>query len=467
MKNHYDLIVLGSGSAARDAAAKAAAKYSALVALVESTRWGGSCPNVACKPTKAYLVVAELVHDINKLAGKLGVEVGPAKIDLARVKARKDSLKKAQPKWVEDLSAAGFKTYEGEATLVDAHTVKVGGEELTAERILIATGSRTAVPPIEGIEQIDWIDHVSALELTELPESLLVVGAGPVGLEFAQIFARFGSRVAIVQSPDRISPRSDEQAAGVLQAALEEDGIEIVLSSRVKSVRRDGDGIVATIVPKDGDGSRELRVTHVLLASGRVPNVEALRLEELGIERDRMGIVVDEHMRTSVGGLWAAGDVTGRHQFTPIAQYQARIAVDDMFGGDAPAADYSVLPTAIFTEPELAGVGLTEQEAREQGIEHETAVHDLKHVQRASYKDQKLGLYKVLYDPGSRRLLGLHVVAPNGSDVVQGFSLALRFDATVDDLARMHHVFPTFGEGVKAAAEQALPSRVEMAEVGN
>ena len=407
------------------------------------------------------------MHDINELAGKLGIEVGPATIDMARVKARKDSLKKAQPKWVEDLSSAGFETYDGEASLVDAQTVKVGEEELTAERILIATGSRTAIPPIQGVEEIDWVDHVSALELTELPESLLVVGAGPVGLEFAQIFARFGSRVTIVQSPGRISPRSDGQAADVLQAALEADGIEVILSSRVKAVARDGDEIVATVAPKDGDGVRELRVTHVLLASGRVPNVEALRLEELGIERDRMGILIDEHMRTGVDGIWAAGDVTGRHQFTPIAQYQARIAVDDMFGGDAPEADYSVLPTAIFTEPELAGVGLTEEEAQEQGIEHEIVVHDIKYVQRSSYKDQKLGLYKVLYDPGSRRVLGLHVVAPGGSDVVQGFSLALRLDVTVDDLARMHHVFPTFGEGLKAAAEQALPEPAEMIEVGS
>ncbi len=467
MEKHYDLIVLGSGSAARDAAAKAVSAYGAKVALVESTRWGGSCPNVACKPTKAYLVVAELVHDINTLAGNLGIEVGPAKVDLGRVKARKDSLKKPQPKWVEDLRAGGFDAYDGEAVLVDAKTVKVGGEELTAERILITTGSRTAIPPIEGIDEIDWIDHVSALELTDLPASLLVVGAGPVGLEFAQIFARFGSGVTMVQSRDRISPRSDEQAAGVLQAALEEDGIEIVLSSRVQAIRRDGEDIVATIVPKLGDGSREVRVSHVLLASGRVPNVESLQLEEVGIERDRMGIVVDEHMRTSVEGIWAAGDVTGRHQFTPIAQYQARIAIEDMFGGDAPAADYSVLPTAIFTEPELAGVGLTEHEANEQGIEHEIAVHDIKYVQRSSYKDQKHGLYKVLYDPHSRRLLGLHVVAPNASDVVQGFSLALRFDASVDDLARVHHVFPTFGEGVKAAAEQAIPKRVEMSEIGN
>jgi mercuric reductase len=465
---HYDLIVLGSGSAARDGAAKAAQQCDASVALVESTRWGGSCPNVACKPTKAYLVVAELIHDVNRLAAKLGLDVGPAQIDLARVKVRKDSLKKGDPKWVEDLHGAGFDTYDGAAELVDERTVRVDDEELTAERILVASGSRTAVPPIEGIDEVEWIDHVSALELTELPESMLVVGGGPVGLEFAQIFARFGSRVTIVQGADRISPRSDEQASAVLHGALEEeDGIEIVLSSFVKSVRRDGGEIVAEVVPREGEGARELTVASVLLASGRVPNVEFLHLDELGIEHDRLGILVDEHMRTSVDGIWAVGDVTGRYQFTPIAQYQARIAVDDMFGRDGTTADYSVLPTSIFTDPELSGVGLTEQDAREQEIDHEVVVHDIKYVQRSSYKEQKRGLYKIVYETGTRRVLGLHIVAPNGGDIVNGFSLGLRLGVTVDDLAAMHHVFPTFGEGIKAAAEQAMPQPVEMAAICN
>ena len=460
--NHYDLIVLGSGSAARDAAAKAVQQCGASVAVVESTRWGGSCPNVACKPTKAYLVVAELFHDVNHLAEKLGIDVGPARLDLERVKARKDTLKKGDAKWMAGLQEAGFDTYDGEAELLGQGSVGIGGEELRAERILIATGSRTAVPPIEGIDEIDWIDHVSALELTDLPESLLVVGGGPVGLEFAQIFARFGSRVTIVQGADRISPRSDEEASTVLHAVLEEDdGVEIVLSSTVSSVRPEGDGVVAAV------GSREIRVAKLLLASGRAPNVEALRLDELGIEHDRAGILVDELMRTSVGGIWAAGDVTGRYQFTPIAQYQARIAIDDMFEREPAPADYSVLPTAIFTEPELAAVGLTEQEARERGIEHAVAVHDIKYVQRASYKEQKRGLYKIVYETGTRRVLGLHVVAPNGGDIVHGLSLALRLGGTVDDLAAMHHVFPTFAEGVKAAAEQAMPQPVEMATICN
>jgi pyruvate/2-oxoglutarate dehydrogenase complex dihydrolipoamide dehydrogenase (E3) component len=417
---------------------------------------------VACKPTKAYLVVAELFHDINRLADRLGIDVGPATLDLARVKARKDTLKKGDAKWMQDLRDAGFDTVQGEAELVGPDSVRVGDDELSTDRILIATGSRTAVPPIEGIEDIDWIDHVSALELTELPESLLVVGGGPVGLELAQIFARYGSRVTIVQGADRISPRSDEQACAVLHAALEkDDGIEILVSSTVSSVRRDGDDVVAAV------GSRELRAAKLLLASGRAPNLEALHLDELGIDHERAGIVVDDLMRTSVEGIWAAGDVTGRYQFTPIAQYQARIAIEDMFERDPASADYSVLPTSIFTEPELAAVGLTEQEARDRGIDHDVVVHDMKYVQRSSYKEQTRGLYKIVYETGTRRVLGLHIVAPNGGDIVHGLALGLRLGATVDDLAAMHHVFPTFAEGIKAAAEQAMPQPVEMAAICN
>jgi len=455
MSEHFDLVVLGAGSAARDAAKKASDEHGAKVALVESTRWGGSCPNVACKPTKAYLVVAELFHDVNELAEKVGIEVGRARLDLARVKTRKDSLKKPQPKWVEELNGNGFATYDGEATIADARTVRVGDEELTADRILIATGSRTAVPPIEGIEEIDWLDHVSALELTELPESMLVVGAGAVGLELGQTFARFGSRLTIVDILDQCAPPSDLQAAAELEAALREEGIEILLGSLVKRVARDGDGIVATIEPREGGESQEIRVTSLLLASGRVPNVEALGLEDVGIERHKLGITVDEHLRTSVEGVWAAGDVTGAHQFTPIAQYEARIAIADMFGHNGPAADYSILPTAIFTDPELAGVGVTEEEAKEQELDYEAVIQPLKNVTRSQYVEAKHGLFKLIFERESRKVLGLHVVSRGASDVVQGFSLALKLGATVDDFAHMHHVYPTWGEGVKAAAEQA------------
>jgi mercuric reductase len=453
MKERFDLIVLGAGSAARDAARKAAREHGARVALVERERWGGSCPNVACTPTKAYLVAAELAHDVNELAPSIGIEAGRATTDLGRVRAWKETLKKPQDKWVEDLEAQGFATFVGEAGLVDARTVRVGGQELEADRILIATGSRTAVPPIEGIDEIDWIDHVSALELTEVPPSLLVVGAGAVGLEFGQIFSRFGSKVTIVDALERISPNSDEEASATLAAALEEEGIEIATSVFVKSARRDRDEIVATVAPRDGSAEYEVGVAQIMLASGRVPNVEGLNLERIGVETTKVGIAVDERMRTSVPGIWAAGDVNAVAQFTPVAQYQARIAVEDMFGSNGAAADYSVLPTSIFTDPELAGVGLTEAGARRQGYDVEVVRNDS--VRRFSYIGATHGLFKIVFERSSGRVLGLHVVSRGAGDIVQGFSLAIKLGATVEDIAGMHHVFPTFGEGVKAAAERA------------
>ncbi len=453
---HYDLIVIGAGSAARDAANKAAKEYGAKVALIERERWGGSCPNVACTPTKAYLVAADLAHDINTLANKLGIEAGPATTNLAKVKARKETLKKPQPKWVEDLQAAGFDTYEGTASFVDPHTIGVGDEELTADKILIATGSRTAVPPIEGINEIDWLDHITALELEQLPESLLIVGAGAVGLEFGQAFSRFGSKVTIVDARDEIAPNTDQHAAMELREALEEEGIPMILGSFVTKVATRDETHVATIVPREGGMEQGIEFDRLLLASGRRPNIEELNLEAAGVETYKLGIVVDGHMRTNVPGIWAAGDVNGQAQFTPVAQYQARIAVVDMYHPDeGPVADYSVLPTAIFTDPELAGVGLTQMEAEEQGYEAETVVHPLRYVRRASYIDAKHGLFKIVFDRPSRRVLGLHVVSPAASDIVQGLSIAMRLGVTVDELAYAHHTFPTFGEGVKAAAEQA------------
>src|ERR671937_540254 len=455
MSEQFDLIVIGGGSAARDAANKASREHEARVAHVEQERWGGSCPNVACTPTKAYVVAAELVHDVNELAATIGIDVGAARPDLARVRDWKETLKKPQPQWVTDLEAQGFSTYTGEASLVDARTVRVGEEELEADRILIATGSRTAVPPIDGIGEVGWIDHISALELTEVPESLLVVGAGAVGLEFGQIFSRFGSRVTIVDALERIAPLADAEASATLAAALEDEGIEIVTNVFVKSVRRDGDEIVATLAPRDGSTGRELRVTQILLASGRVPNIEGLNLEAAGVETTKLGIAVDERMRTSAPGIWAAGDVNAVAQFTPVAQYQARIAVADMFGSNGASADYWVLPTSIFTDPELAGIGLSEQEAIEQGHEVDVVQHPLRVVQRASYTNTKRGLYKIVFDGRTRKVLGIHVVARGASDIVQGYAVALRLGLAVDEMINAHHAFPTFGEGLKAAAEQA------------
>jgi pyruvate/2-oxoglutarate dehydrogenase complex dihydrolipoamide dehydrogenase (E3) component len=445
----YDLIVLGAGSAARDAAAKAAREHGARVALVERTRWGGSCPNVACRPTKAYLVAAELMHDVAHHAAERGIDLPAPSIDLARTRAWKDSLIRPQDSWVEVLTNAGYGVYPGEARFVDTRTVRVGDTGLTADRILIATGGRTAVPSIPGIEEVDWIDHITALELEEVPESLLIVGGGPVGLEFAQIFARFGSRVTLVNHGPQIAARADADAAAELHAALEEEGIEIVLDTDVQSLARGDNGIDAVVQ------RRTLTVSYLLLASGRKPNVEELGLDRIGVQVARGGIVVDGHQRTTVDGIWAVGDVAEGPMFTPTAQYQSRVAVDDMFGDSSRTADYSALPTAIFTDPELGAIGLTEAEAVEAGFSVDVVRHPLRPVTRAQYIGAKHGLYKIVFDSSSRRVLGIHVVSRGASDIVGSLAIALQLGAKVDDFADVHHVYPSFAEGLKAAAEQA------------
>lgn len=448
----YDLIVLGSGSAARDGAGRAVREHGARVALIEHRLWGGSCPNVACRPTKAYVVAAELMHDLRHHAAERGIALPEPTIELGQTRKWKDSLRRDQQSWIQTLKEAGYGVVPGTATFVAAHSVRVGDQQLSGDRILIATGSRTAVPPIPGIEDIEWIDHVSALELEEVPESLLVVGAGPVGLEFAQIFARFGSRVTIVNSGPQVAARSDADAAGELQAALEEEGIEVVLNSGVDSFARGSDGIAASV------GGRTLEVSQVLLASGRRPNVEELEPDRIGLEVGRGGISVDDRQRTNVDGVWAAGDVAAGPMLTPIAQYQARVAVEDMFanGPSSRHADYSALPTAVFTDPELGGVGLTEAEAVEQGHDVGVVKHPLPSVTRAQYTHAKHGLYKIVFDRKTRRVLGVHVVSRAASDIVGSITPALKLGVTVDDLAFMHHVYPSYSEGLKAAAEKAL-----------
>ena len=448
--DRYDLIVLGSGSAARDGAGKASREFGARVAMVEHRLWGGSCPNVACRPTKAYVVAAELMHDVEHHAAERGIDLPKPTIDLARTRAWKNSIRRDQESWVQLLKDAGYGVFPGTATFVDAQTVRVGDHELSAERVLVATGSRTAVPPIPGIDGIDWLDHISALELEEVPESLLIVGAGPVGLELAQIFARFGSRVTIVNHGPQIAARSDAEAAAELQAALEDEGISVVLNAGVESFSRNGGRIEAAVA------GMTVSVSHVLLASGRKPNVEELGVDRIGLAATRGRITVDDRQRTSVDGVWAAGDVADGPMLTPIAQYQARIAIEDMFGDGSRRADYSVLPTAIFTDPELGGVGLTEAEASEQGFDVDVVKHPLSAVTRAQYTGAKHGLYKIVFDRETRRVLGVHVVSRGASDIVGSLTPAVKLGVTVDDLAFMHHVYPSYSEGLKAAAEKAL-----------
>jgi mercuric reductase len=446
----FALIVIGAGAAARTAAQRAATDHGASVAMIDRGRWGGACALVACKPTKAYVEAARLARDLRAVGPRLGLPGPSDTVSLAAVRAWKDWLVGTPAVWRRRFDDAGTTTIEGTASFVDAGTVRVGGRELSAERILVATGSKPAVPPIEGLDGVAWLDNAALLELDELPERLLVLGAGPAGLELGQAFSRFGSRVTIVGP--HVAGRADADAARALTAALVADGLEIVLDG-VTRFSRDGAGVVATLA-----GGGEVHADALYLAAGRAPDLDELGLDAIGVQTSRAGIVVDGHMRTSVPGIWAAGDVAGVSQLTSTADYEARVAVRDMFTDDAPPADYTALPTSIFTDPELASVGLTEQEARAGGDGVDTVVYGLDNLLRPYYThDEPIGLFKVVFDVENRRVLGVHVVARSGGEVVQGLAPALRLGLTVEQLAETHYVFPSIGEGVKEAAELAEP----------
>lgn len=456
----FDLIVIGGGGAGREAATRAHVDHGARVAVVEDGRWGGLCATVACKPTKQLLVAAELLHDLGVVGADLGIEVGALDFSLATLKARKDWLVGTYATWRQRFADLGLTLFDGRASFIDSGTVRVGDSTLAAERILVATGSRTAVPPIPGIGSVAWLDHVGALELTEVPPSLLVLGAGAVGLELAQAFGRFGSRVTIVEGADRIAIRSDADAAAALHEALAAEGIEIVTGTFVTAVEPCNSllqGVRATLTPCDASPPRTLEAESLLVASGRQPNVEALGLELAGIEVTRAGIVADERMRTSAAGVWAAGDVVAGIQLTPVAAYHAQVAVSDMFGDEPRVADFSLVPSAIFTDPELAAVGLTEADARDRGFEVETASYAGRDLLRPYYtlpRDASAhGLVKLVFERGSRRVLGLHAVARGAAELIQGWDLAIQRGVTVDDIALGHYVFPTVGEAVHYAAE--------------
>jgi pyruvate/2-oxoglutarate dehydrogenase complex dihydrolipoamide dehydrogenase (E3) component len=455
MEHVYDLVVIGSGSAGSFAAREAASAFGKKVAVVEKHRWGGDCMTVACKPTKTYLTSAELYHHVRTLGPELGVLADKVRLDFAHVKERKDGfvVQSSGEARRKNLREHGIDLYDGRARFRDSRTLELGDDVLVAENILLAIGSLPAEPPIPGLTEVGALTNETALELEAIPRSLLVIGAGAVGVEFGQLFSRFGSQVTIVEAMPTILPRMDADAAASLHAALEEEGIEILTEARLQRLERGGQVVRALV--QVGDAERQLEAERVLNAVGRRPDVEGLELESAGLQLDGIALPVDAYCETDVRGIWAAGDITGIAQFTPVANYQGRLAIRNMFSGHRAPADYRALPAAVFTDPEVTSAGPSEEEARAQGLDVETAAVPLRGASRAGFTGRPHGLAKLVYERESRRVVAVHLVTPTASDSIQFLSVAIRLGVTVDDLAHSIHVYPSFGEIVKGAAEQA------------
>ena len=450
----YDLVVVGAGSAGFSAAITAA-DLGAQVALVGHGTIGGTCVNIGCVPSKALIRATEAVRHANDAAARFdGIESGARVVDWAAQIAQKDALVAGlrQAKYADLLPEYNNVVYhEGPARLVDGG-VQVAGQHIGSERIIITTGARPALPGIPGIADVSPLDSTTALALTELPRSMIVLGGGYIGVELAQTFARAGVELTLVFR-SRLLPEAEPEIGAALATYLADEGIKIVSGITYESARKTDDGGVALAIARDGR-PEILTAERILVATGRRSNTEALGLAETGIDLTPAGaIIVDDRMRTSKAGVYAAGDVTGKDQFVYMAAYGAKLAAKNALNGNSLSYDNTAMPAVVFTDPQVASVGMTEAQARAAGHSVRTSVLSLDNVPRALAARDTRGLIKLVADGSTRKLLGAHILAPEGADSIQTAALAIRCGLTIDDLSETIFPYLTTVEGLKLAAQ--------------
>lgn len=448
----YDLAVIGAGSAGFSAAITAA-EQGANVALIGFGTIGGTCVNIGCVPSKALIRAVESVHQAHAAARFAGIHASGGVTDWSALVDQKDalvsSLRKA--KYADLLPAYNNIAYlEGAARLADGG-VMVNGALVRAPKVIIATGARPSVPPIPGIETIDYLTSTTALGLKALPESLIVVGGGFVGAELAQVFARAGVKVTIV-CRSRLLPAAEPEIGAALSTYFRQEGIALNCGVAYEFCKTAAAAVELCV--RENDRRVTLTAERILVATGRSPNVEQLGLAEAGVRQSPSGaILVDDRMRTSRAGTYAAGDVTGRDQFVYMAAYGAKLAARNALNSDSLVYDNSAMPEVVFTDPQVASVGLTEAVARTQGHDVATSVLTLDNVPRALAARDTRGLIKLVADAKTRSLLGAHILAPEGADSIQTAAMAIKAGMTVEQLGETIFPYLTTVEGLKLAAQ--------------
>ncbi|MDA8355011.1 MAG: mercury(II) reductase [Actinomycetota bacterium] len=448
----FDLVVLGAGSAAFAAAIKAT-EAGSRVALVEHGVLGGTCVNVGCVPSKALLRAGELAWAAghHPYAG-LSTSSGP--VDLAALVAQKDELVGTlrQMKYADLVEDYGFTVIPGHARFTGPDEIEVDGRRIRARVYLVATGASPAVPPIPGLADAGYLTSTSALELTERPKRLVVIGANAIGLELGQFFVHLGTKVTFVDIAARIAPFEEPEVSEALASVLLAQGATIHTGAQVLGVRRGKDHVDVTL--RVGERQFDLVADQVLIATGRRPNTEGLDLDKAGVKVDGRGaVVVDEELRTANPRIFGAGDVTGAPQFVYVSAYEGALAVDNALLGAGRRTDFTGLPRVTFTAPQVAGAGLTEAQAVEAGFEVETSVLPLAAVPRALVNHDTHGLVKLVAERGSGRLLGASVLAEGAGDVIQSAVLAIRHGITTSELAATFHPYLTMVEALKLASQ--------------
>lgn len=446
----YDLIVLGSG-AGGSVAANRANSEGKRVALFEPGEIGGECPNWACIPTKALLHAAKMYESVHD-ATDYGTKVKKPELDYKKVQAYKDMVvsRTGTAEGEKTLTEEGIAVYRKQARFINAHEVTAGGNRYTAAKILIATGTHSFVPPISGLEEAGYDTFFEAIAYDQPPKSIFIIGGGPIGCEFAQLFSSFGSKVHIAEATPGLLPTEDSEVGDLVQAIFEENGINVATDAKVTGIVKKGNRKLVHYESGDKQDEHTVTADNVLLATGKRPNTD-IGLENAGVEYDKRGIKVNEHMQTSANNIYAAGDVVGPYQFTHTASYQSGIAAHNMFHTKRKSvARYNAIPRCVFVNPEVATAGATEAELQKKGVKYRSGAATIDALGRANTDDVSVGFVKVLTDKNGV-LLGAAIVSPRAGEMVHELTLAIDQGMKAKTLAQMVHAFPTYSEAVKMA----------------
>jgi pyruvate/2-oxoglutarate dehydrogenase complex dihydrolipoamide dehydrogenase (E3) component len=452
----YDAIVLGSGQAGNPLSQKLADKGWS-VALVEQEHLGGTCINTGCTPTKTMVASAQVAH-YARHAERWGVKTGEVAVDLPAVVGRKEKIVRQWRSWLEKKvqDRKNLHLYRGHARFVGPHRVRVGEQELEGERVFINTGARPAIPPLDGLDRVDYLTNASIMELRQLPEHLLVLGGGYIGLEFGQMFRRFGSRVTVVDRGENVLSHEDPDVSGELQKALEAEGIDFVLNARATGVRKQDGEVVLTW--DRGRGAESARGSHLLVAVGRRPNTDDLGLENTAVKLTAQGFIrVNNRLETDEPGVWALGDVKGGPAFTHISFNDYQIVYANLIEGKNLTTDNRPVPYAVFTDPQLGRVGMTEKEARAAGRKLKIGKIPMAWVARAIERDETAGLMKLVVDAATDRILGAAILGVEGGELVQMLGAVMLADAPYTLLKGAIYIHPTLVEGFWTLMEEVKP----------
>jgi len=449
-----DIVVLGAGSGGLVSAYIGAA-VKAKVSLIEKYKMGGDCLNFGCVPSKALIRSAKLMNDIRH-SEKYGVQEASGRVDFAKTMARvHEIIAKIEPHdSPERYRGLGVDVIEGEGRITSPWTVEVEGRTLTTRNIVVATGGSPFVPPIPGLDEVPYRTSENLWEMTEQPERLVVLGGGPIGSELSQAFRRLGSEVWQVERGERIMKREDPDVSARVMERFEKEGIHLLTGTEASAVENtDGERV---LVCKRGEETLRLPFDEIVVAVGRRANVRGFGLEELGVEiADDGTVATDGYLRTNFDNIYAVGDVAGPYQFTHVAAHQAWFAaVNSLFGSALWRfkADYSVIPWATFTDPEVARVGLNETEAREKGIRYELTTYGIDDLDRAIADSSDEGVVKVLTVPGKDKILGVTIVGAHAGELIAEYVLAMKHGLGLNKILGTIHIYPTLAEANKYAA---------------